>query len=105
MISEMPLPSPRSVMSSPSHTRNIVPATMDATMAKVWMFRPKSTPGSTPDCLRMVSCPHACRNAIGTASQCVYWLRRWRPLSPSCDSALRLGMTGVSICITMDEVM
>ena len=68
MINEIPLPSPRSDMSSPSHTRNIVPATMDISIAAVPMFRPKSTPGRTPDCLSSVSCPQDCRNAMGTVA-------------------------------------
>ena len=35
MISEMPLPMPFSVISSPSQTRNIVPAVIEMTAAKV----------------------------------------------------------------------
>ena len=35
MISEMPLPIPFSVISSPSQTRNIVPATIEITAASV----------------------------------------------------------------------
>ena len=68
MISDMPFPSPRSDISSPSHTRNIVPATMDISIANVPMFSPKSTPGRTPDCLSSVSWPQDCRNAIGTVA-------------------------------------
>ena len=35
IIRDIPLPMPRSVISSPSHTRNIVPAVMDSIAAMV----------------------------------------------------------------------
>ena len=105
MISDMPFPSPRSVISSPSHTRNMVPATMEMTMVSVCRFSPKSTVGSTPDCCSRVNVPYDWRKAIGTVSQWVSWLIRCRPYSPSWANALRFGSTGVRICITMDAVM
>ena len=52
IISEIPLPRPRSEINSPSQTRNIVPATIESSMAIVPMLSPKSTPGRTPDCLK-----------------------------------------------------
>ena len=42
MISEMPLPTPRAVICSPSHIRNMVPPTMVTTVVKR-----KYQPGST----------------------------------------------------------
>ena len=44
MMSEMPLPMPFSVISSPSQTRNIVPAVMEATAAKVGRASPPVKP-------------------------------------------------------------
>ena len=42
---------------------------------------------------------------MGTVSQCVIWLIRCRPYSPSWLSVLRLGITGTRICMTMDAVI
>ena len=42
---------------------------------------------------------------MGTVIQCVIWLIRCRPLSPSLDSACSCGRTGVRIWMTIDDVM
>ncbi|GBD13207.1 hypothetical protein HRbin24_01230 [bacterium HR24] len=70
----MPLPMPFSVMSSPSQTRNIVPAAM--VMRMVTVRRPVSP--VKPTCMLpgsrlwiRINCPYPCSRAMGTVSQWV----------------------------------
>ena len=58
MMSEMPLPMPSSEISSPSHTRNIVPATIEVSVATVGSAcSPVSEmPLTPPNCWMSMSC-------------------------------------------------
>ena len=57
MISEMPLPMPFSVISSPIQTRNMVPAVMEITADSVGSASGpvKPTPLTAPDCSKMIN--------------------------------------------------
>ena len=55
MMKLMPLPSPRSLISSPSHMSRIVPAVNDSSRLRVWKLK-KLDAGSTPAfCRRTVN--------------------------------------------------
>ena len=58
MISEIPLPMPSSEISSPSQTRNIVPATIETIVATVGSALPPPRPMSSipPNCWISSSC-------------------------------------------------
>ena len=107
MISEMPLPMPRSVISSPSQTRNMVPAVRDRTAARVGRNEsgPNPTLVSTPACCRSTIWAKAWAMAMGTVPQWVMRFILMRPASPSRDRFCNWGMTGVSSCMMMDAVM
>ena len=68
IISEMPLPIPRSVISSPIQTRKMVPAVSEMMMARVSTLSPM--PSTTPACRSSCICPKPCARAMGTVSQC-----------------------------------
>jgi len=79
MMIDIPLPIPRSVISSPIHTSSIVPPTNEITMVIVSSAPvPTNVIGwlNTPDREKSRSCPYPEKNAIGTVSQCVNWLIR-----------------------------
>ena len=107
IISDMPLPMPRSVINSPSQTRNIVPAVIEIMAAVVGSRASPAKPTlvSTPLCCNSTSCPNPWAKAIGTVIQWTMRLTLARPASPSRDICCNWGMTGVSSCITMDAVM
>ena len=56
MISEMPLPMPRSLICSPSHTKNMVPATSEAAVVIL-----KPSPG-----IKITGLPPTCCVSIAT---------------------------------------
>ena len=96
MISEMPLPMPRSVISSPNQTRNMVPAVRDRTAANVGRKEsgPKPTLVSTPACCSSTICAKAWAMAMGTVPQWVMRFILMRPASPSRDRFCKLGNHG-----------
>ena len=102
MIRLVPLPTPRDVICSPIHIRNMVPPTSVTTQESR-----KNRPGSTtaePNCPRIPSSPMAmpydCTSAISTVRYRVYWFIFLRPLSPSFLSASSDG-TAADISCTM----
>ena len=97
MISDVPLPTPRAVICSPIHIRNIVPPTSVMTQEKR-----KNQPGSitaAPTLPRMLSSPTAMpydwNMAISTVRYRVYWLSFLRPDSPSFLSVSSVGIAAV----------
>ena len=79
MISEIPFPIPFSVINSPSHTRNMVPATSENKAASVGSSASpvnptenSTTPSglvNTPLCSNRINCPYPWASAIGTVSR------------------------------------
>ncbi len=102
ITSEMPLPMPYSVISSPNHISITVPA-VSVTMIS-----------TTPNQLRLVSTPwrlktnvspHACSRPSATVSQRVQRVIFRRPNSPSLlSSFMRLETTVIS-CMMIEALM
>ena len=107
MISEIPFPIPRSVINSPSQTRNIVPAVMDSTAANVGRNASpvKPTLVSTFACCNRTNWAKAWAMAMGTVPQWVIRFILMRPASPSRDIFCSDGITGVSSCMMIDAVI
>ena len=87
IINEIPLPIPRSVIISPSQTKNMVPAAMENKAATVGRSASPENPTSaiTLLCSKRTNCPYPWAKAIGIVIQ---WVRRLilaRPASPSRD--------------------
>ena len=105
MISEIPLPIPRSVICSPSHIRNAVPA-----VSVMTVISRNGQPGfSTNAPWFMPSSPIAMPNpwiiAMPMVPKRVYWMIFFRPRSPSLASLARCGITTVSSCRMIDALM
>ena len=66
MMKLMPLPMPRSVISSPIHIRVTAPAVRVAIWVSVVKLDRSNEPVRTPCELSSASTPYACRIAIGT---------------------------------------
>ncbi len=99
----MPLPSPRSVICSPSHIRNMVPPTRVTTVTNM-----NTAPGTTtsPGCAcSATEMPMAWNSASTAVPYRVYWVIFLRPASPSFFSASRCGDTTVSSCMMIDAEM
>ena len=98
MISEMPLPMPYSVICSPIHMRNSVPAVSASDRRE--LVEPGSAEQLGVDDARRAPLrssgrdhEHRLDDAIGTVAQRVHWLMfRW-PAWPSLDSASSGGTT------------
>src|SRR6185437_507240 len=108
MISEIPLPMPRSVICSPSHIRNMLPAVSPITDAKM---NPKpgsyttGTPPEMPSFCSAIAMPKAWNADNPTVPQRVYLvMMRW-PACPSFLSCCQAGSTEPIICTTMDAEM
>ena len=106
--SEMPLPIPRWVISSPIHISSIVPAVsvitirntfgsvkleISVTFAWLWKLRNRNTS------------PIDCANASATVRYRVYWVIRCWPTSPSLESRSSDGTATCRICRMIDAVM
>ncbi len=107
MIRLMPLPTPRAVICSPSHIRNIVPPTRVITQEKR-----KNHPGSYTAgpkepriCSSPMAMPQAWKMAMNTVRYRVYWLSFLRPCSPSFFSCSQEGIAAVSSCTMMEALM
>ena len=81
MISEMPLPRPRSVICSPSHIRNIVPVTSEMT-ATTRNMKPGSETRLPWDS-SATEMPSAWNVASASVAHRVYLVMMRRPASPS----------------------
>ena len=109
---DMPLPTPRSVISSPSHMMTAVPAVMVITivvMVKMesfgirgWVQTP--LPNRLPD-RASATIPVDCRMARPTVRYRVYCVILACPAWPSCRSVSSRGMTTASSCRMMLAVM
>ena len=102
MIIEMPLPRPRSVICSPSHIRNMVPAvSVSVAMNTNW------TPGliTTPWFWNATAAPAAWKIASATVPMRVYCVSLRLPASPSLRSACSVGTTTAIICTMIDAEM
>ena len=112
---DMPLPTPRSVISSPIHMMTVVPATMVITivaMVKIEAFGISAL--AVPDApqplnrvpdLASSTYPVDWSTARPTVRYLVYWVILACPAWPSCFSVSSRGMTTVSSCRMMLAVM
>nr|GFD48694.1 hypothetical protein [Tanacetum cinerariifolium] len=101
IIMEIPLPMPLSVIFSPSHMQNSVPAVMMSIVEMV-----KNVPGfMIASALIVARKPTDCAITIGMVSTRVYWLIFFRPDSPSFWSFWKYGTAIVSSCNTMEAEM
>ena len=107
----MPLPTPRSVISSPSHMMTAVPAVMVSTIVEMvkteesgirdWLQAPWNR---LPD-RASATIPVDCMIARPTVRYRVYWVILACPAWPSCRSVSSRGMTTASNCRMMLAVM
>src|SRR6516225_2419450 len=111
---DMPLPTPRSVISSPIHMMTVVPATMQITivaMVKTESFGMIGLLAALPHPLNSVPdlassmYPVDWSTARPTVRYLVYWVILACPAWPSCFSVSSRGMTTVSSCRMMLAVM
>jgi hypothetical protein len=108
MISEMPLPIPRSEICSPSHMMNTVPHVKVRTV-----IARKAHPGwkttAAPLGASSFSIPtlmkSPCTIESSTVPLRVYWVILRRPASPSFERRSRNGMTTVKSCKIIDALM
>ena len=113
IISDMPLPTPRSVISSPSHMMTAVPAVIVVTIVTIvktdglgisdWLHC-STLWNSLPD-LASATMPVDCRMARPTVRYRVYWVILFWPDCPSCRSVSRRGITTAESCRMMLAVM
>ena len=101
MSSDIPLPIPRCVMSSPIHMMSAVPAISETTMTM-----PYSTVKSTRNVDRnKESRPIDSSKAMPRVMyRVICVILRW-PASPSLAHCSTLGMTPCSSCMMIDDVM
>ena len=110
IISDMPLPTPRSVISSPSHMITAVPAVMQMTIVlivntEVFGISVVWQPGIRLPDLASATMPVDCRMARPMVRYRVYWVIFAWPLWPSCRSVSSRGITTTSSCRMMLAVM
>ena len=110
IISDMPLPTPRSVISSPSHMMTAVPAVMMMTMVAIvntdgFGISGLVQPGIRLPDLARATMPVDCRMASPMVRYRVYWVILAWPDWPSCRSVSSRGMTTASSCRMMLAVM
>ncbi len=114
--SDMPLPMPRSVMSSPIHMMRPVPAVIVTTMSRIAAGEslvmscehsatlPPPVENSAPlraTVMRVVDCS----TPSAMVRYRVYWVRRDWPAWPSLYRVSKCGMTTRSSCTMIDAVM
>ena len=113
IISDMPLPTPRSVIISPSHMMTAVPSVMVITMVQIVKMEGLGTSvwlhcrvlwNSLPD-LASATMPVDCRMARPTVRYRVYWVILFCPDCPSCRSVSSRGITTARSCRMMLAVM
>src|SRR5271169_1704352 len=112
---DMPLPTPRSVINSPIHMMTVVPATMVITMVAMVKVEPFGMSGllvpDAPQPLNRVpdlassTYPVDWSKARPTVRYLVYWVILDCPACPSCFSVSSRGITTVSSCKMMLAVM
>ena len=111
---DMPLPTPRSVISSPIHMMTVVPATMVITIVAMVKGEPFGMSGllaAAPQPLNRVpdlassTYPVDWSTARPTVRYLVYWVILDCPAWPSCFSVSSRGITTVSSCRMMLAVM
>ena len=115
IMTDMPLPTPRSVISSPIHMMTAVPATMVMTMVAIRKTDASGISGFRVEvhCDDWNSCPLRassmypvdCRTASPMVRYRVYWVILAWPAWPSFFSVSRRGITTVSSCKMMLAVM
>ena len=105
MMKLIPLPIPRSVMSSPIHISAMEPAVSVAIWVSVSKLARSKVPVSTPSEFSKAMKPYACSMDIGTDRYRVYWLSLLRPNSPSRLSAWSEGTTPCINCMMIDALM
>ena len=100
IIKDMPFPTPRCVICSPNHIKNIVPPTMLTTVETL-----KDSPGcnTTPPLLSSpTAIPYPCIAASITVPYLVYCMIFLLPASPSFFICSRDGTDAANSCIMMD---
>src|ERR1019366_3663347 len=104
MISDMPLPMPRSLICSPSHMMKAVPVVREMMVRKT-----KPMPGwiTMPCCIACKPCamPNDCRTERMMVRERVHWVILRRPSSPSFCNFSSVGTTTVNNCRMIDAVM
>ena len=108
MISEMPLPMPRSEICSPSHMMNAVPV-----VSVMIVMNRNAQPGfgttiPKPPAFELssqIEIPNDCTSDSRTVPNRVYCVIFFRPASPSLLSFSRYGQTTVRSCRMIDAVM
>src|SRR5215469_7574135 len=110
--SDMPLPTPRSVISSPSHMMTAVPAVMQITIVVIVKMLSLTssdlvqlTPWKSLPDLARATMPVDWRMARPTVRYRVYWVILACPVWPSLRSVSSRGMTTASSCRMMLAVM
>ena len=112
---DMPMPTPRSVISSPIHMITAVPDTIVITMVPMvtgvgfgisgWNAGPQPLPGNAAPVLAACTYTTAYTRPSPTETYLVYWVIFAWPAWPSFRSVSRRGITWVSICTMMLAVM
>ena len=103
MTSEIPLPMPYSVISSPNHISMTVPAVRVNMMATIW--NQPSDPLSTPWRLKRMVSPQAWSRPSPTVSQRVQRVILRLPNSPSLLSSFMRVETTVISCMMIEALM
>ncbi len=98
---EIPLPIPRSEMTSPSHISKILPPVITAITVTTAQGLPGSVMASRKPIVRAV----ACKRPRITVPYRVYWAITFRPSTPSLASSSRRGMTMVKRFIIIEAVI
>ena len=109
IMSEMPLPMPRWVISSPSHMTMTAPtvsvSTTMTTLRSVKVELPAASTGKAPWLRNRKTKPMASMSARTAVKYRVYWLTFFCPAGPSFMRASSFGLTMVSSCMMIDAVM
>src|SRR6204780_5973998 len=112
---DMPLPTPRSVISSPIHMITVVPDTIVITIVPMvtgfgtgtsgWNAGPQPLPENAAPVLAACTYTTAYTRPSPTVTYLVYWVIFAWPACPSFRSVSRRGITWVSSCTMMLAVM
>ena len=101
IITEIPFPIPFSVICSPIHIRNAVPAVKESVIV-INPIIPVSS--SAPELLRLMYKPAAWMNAKITVPYLVHLAITFLPSSPSLDNLSRAGIATARSCMMIDEL-
>ena len=108
IIREIPFPIPRSVICSPSHIINAVPAVSVITVMILNSHPGLITMGAPPGEVMLSSptlIPNPCMMLRTTVPYRVYWVIFFLPCSPSFDNRSRCGITTVNNCKIIEALI